>query len=127
MDAEIVGERHYGVAQDVINVLQRYNELMDIIAILGMEELSHEDKQLVYRARKVEKFLSQPMHVAEAFNGVPGVYVTKEETIDGFEQLLKGELDHIPESCFYNQGGLDGVMVAYEEYKKKEEKEAVAA
>jgi F-type H+-transporting ATPase subunit beta len=103
LDAEIVGERHYGVAQDVINVLQRYNELMDIIAILGMEELSHEDKQLVYRARKVEKFLSQPMHVAEAFNGVPGVYVTKEETIDGFEQLLKGELDHIPESCFYNQ------------------------
>ena len=127
LDAEIVGERHYGVAQDVINVLQRYNELMDIIAILGMEELSHEDKQLVYRARKVEKFLSQPMHVAEAFNGVPGVYVTKEETIDGFEQLLKGDLDHIPESCFYNQGWLDGVMVAYEEYKKKEEKEAVAA
>jgi len=127
LDAEIVGERHYGVAQDVINVLQRYNELMDIIAILGMEELSHEDKQLVYRARKVEKFLSQPMHVAEAFNGVPGVYVTKEETIDGFEQLLKGELDHIPESCFYNQWGLDGVMLAYEEYKKKEEKEAVAA
>lgn len=82
LQEHVVGKKHYDVAQGVIRVLQRYKELMDIIAILGMDELSFEDKQVVYRARKVEKFLSQPMHVAEAFNGVPGVYVTQAETIE---------------------------------------------
>jgi len=92
---------------------------MDIIAILGMEELSFEDKQLVYRARKVEKFLSQPMHVAEAFNGIPGVYVTKDETIDAFSRILSGEMDDIPEAAFYNKGTLEQVLA--EAQKMKEE------
>lgn len=123
LQEDIVGKKHYDTAQGVIRVLQRYKELMDIIAILGMEELSFEDKQLVYRARKVEKFLSQPMHVAEAFNGIPGVYTTKEETIDGFARILSGELDDVPENAFYNKGTIDDVLAAHEEMKK----EAVAA
>lgn len=117
LQEDIVGKKHYDTAQSVIKVLQRYKELMDIIAILGMEELSYEDKQVVYRARKVEKFLSQPMHVAEAFNGLSGTYVTKEETIDGFSRILSGEMDEIPESAFYNKGTLDNVLAAYEEMK----------
>jgi F-type H+-transporting ATPase subunit beta len=92
---------------------------MDIIAILGMDELSFEDKQLVYRARKVEKFLSQPMHVAEAFNGIPGVYVSKEETIDAFSRILSGEMDDVPEAAFYNKGTLQQVLE--EAQKMKEE------
>lgn len=121
LSENVVGSKHYEVAQNVIRVLQRYKELMDIIAILGMEELSYEDKQLVYRARKVEKFLSQPMHVAAQFNGIPGVYVTKDQTIDGFARILSGELDYIPESAFYNKGGIDEVLKEYEELQKKEE------
>jgi F-type H+-transporting ATPase subunit beta len=119
LQEDIVGKKHYDVAQGVIKVLQRYKELMDIIAILGMEELSFEDKQLVYRARKIEKFLSQPMHVAEAFNGIPGVYVTKEETIDAFGRILSGEMDDVPEAAFYNKGTLEQVLE--EAQKMKEE------
>ena len=119
LQEDVVGKKHYDVAQWVIRVLQRYKELMDIIAILGMEELSFEDKQLVYRARKVEKFLSQPMHVAEAFNGIPGVYVTKDETIDAFSRILSGEMDDIPEAAFYNKGTLEQVLA--EAQKMKEE------
>ncbi len=117
---EIVGARHYEVAQAVITVLQRYKELMDIIAILGMDELSHEDKKTVYRARKIEKFLSQPMHVAEQFNGIPGLYVTKEQTISSFERILSGELDEIPEICFYNKGAIEEVLESAAEMKKEE-------
>jgi len=119
LQEDIVGKKHYDVAQWVIRVLQRYKELMDIIAILGMDELSFEDKQLVYRARKVEKFLSQPMHVAEAFNGIPGVYVSKEETIDAFSRILSGEMDDVPEAAFYNKGTLQQVLE--EAQKMKEE------
>jgi F-type H+/Na+-transporting ATPase subunit beta len=119
LQEDIVGKKHYDVAQWVIRVLQRYKELMDIIAILGMDELSFEDKQLVYRARKVEKFLSQPMHVAEAFNGIPGVYVTKEETIDAFSRILSGEMDDVPEAAFYNKWTLEQVL--QEAAKMKEE------
>lgn len=120
LQEHVVGKKHYDVAQWVIRVLQRYKELMDIIAILGMDELSFEDKQVVYRARKVEKFLSQPMHVAEAFNGIPGVYVTQAETIEWFAKILAGELDDVPESCFYNKWSIDDVYAAFDEVKKKE-------
>lgn len=124
LQEDIVGKKHYDVAQGVIRVLQRYKELMDIIAILGMEELSFEDKQLVYRARKVEKFLSQPMHVAEAFNGIPGVYVTKEETIDAFSRILSGDMDDVPEAAFYNKGTIEQVLA---EAEKMKQEAAVAA
>ena len=94
---------------------------MDIIAILGMDELSHEDKQLVYRARKVEKFLSQPTHVAEQFTGEPGKYVRLDQTIEGFERILSGELDEVPENAFYSQGTLDDVLKVAEEMKNDTE------
>jgi len=119
----IVGKKHFDIANNVVIVLQRYKELMDIIAILGMDELSHEDKQVVYRARKVEKFLSQPTHVAEQFTGMPGVYVTLEQTIDGFDRILSGDLDHIPESAFYNKWSIDDVLRAADEMKAKEKTE----
>ena len=107
---EVVGEEHYAVARGVQGVLQRYKDLQDIIAILGMDELSPEDKQTVYRARKIQKFLSQPFHVAEVFTGSPGVYVSIEETVKGFKQILDGELDDVPENDFYMKGGLDTVL-----------------
>ena len=100
LSAEVVGERHYKVAKATQEILQRYKELQDIIAILGMEELSHEDKLTVYRARKIEKFFSQPFHVAEQFTGVPGCYVKLEDTIRSFEMLINGECDEIPENFF---------------------------
>ena len=111
---DIVGEKHYKCAQDVKEILQRYKELQDIIAILGMDELSEEDKNVVYRARKVQRFLSQPFHVAEQFTGLPGVLVDINETIKGFNMILDGELDNLPESAFNLKGGIDEVIAAGE-------------
>jgi F-type H+-transporting ATPase subunit beta len=107
LQPEVVGERHYRIARRVQEVLQRYKELQDIIAILGLDELTEEDRLTVDRARKVQKFLSQPMFVAEVFTGQPGVFTSLEETIDSFEALLTGELDHLPEQAFYMVGGAD--------------------
>jgi F-type H+-transporting ATPase subunit beta len=104
---EYVGERHYNVARRVQEVLQRYNELQDIIAILGLDELSEQDKIIVQRARKIQKFLSQPFFVGEQFTGVKGVYVPIQETIESFEQLVNGELDELPEQAFFNVGNAD--------------------
>jgi F-type H+-transporting ATPase subunit beta len=110
LDPQIVGEEHYGVATDVQRVLQRYKDLQDIIAILGVDELSEEDKLIVARARRIQRFLSQPMFVAEQFTGQPGVYTTLQETIDSFKMLLAGELDHLPEQAFYMVGGAEEAM-----------------
>ena len=107
LQPEVVGERHYRIARQVQEVLQRYKELQDIIAILGLDELTEEDRVTVDRARKVQKFLSQPMFVAEVFTGQPGVFTSLEETINSFEALLTGELDHLPEQAFYMVGGAD--------------------
>jgi F-type H+-transporting ATPase subunit beta len=109
LDPQIVGERHYRVARQVQQVLQRYKDLQDIIAILGMDELSEDDKLTVERARKVEKFLSQPMFVAQTFTNVPGEYVPLEETISSFEVILSGELDSLPEQAFHMVGNVEGV------------------
>jgi len=106
---DIVGEEHYAVARGVQGVLQRYKDLQDIIAILGMDELSPEDKLTVYRARKIQRFLSQPFHVAEVFTGTPGQYVTTTETIRGFKEILDGKHDDVPESNFYMKGGIDQI------------------
>jgi F-type H+-transporting ATPase subunit beta len=110
LDPQIVGERHYKVARDVQNILQRYKDLQDIIAILGMDELSDEDKQAVARARRIQKFLSQPFHVAEVFTGTPGVYVKLEETINGFEEIVAGKHDELPENAFYMVGTIDEAL-----------------
>ena len=99
LDPLVVGDEHYNVAQRCSRVLQRYKELKDIIAILGMDELSEEDKLTVYRARKVAQFFSQPMHVAEVFTGQPGVYVSLSDTIRSFKGILEGEYDDLPEAC----------------------------
>lgn len=107
LDPRIVGEEHYRVARGVQQVLQRYKELQDIIAILGMDELSEEDKLIVARARKIQRFLSQPFHVAEAFTGRPGVYVPLKETIRGFKEILEGRHDNLPEQAFYMVGTID--------------------
>lgn len=114
LDPAIIGEDHYNCAQRVKMILQRYNELQDIIAILGMEELSEEDKMVVYRARKVQRFLSQPFHVAEQFTGIPGVLVPIEETIRGFNMIIDGELDKYPEAAFNLKGTIDDVIAAGE-------------
>ena len=110
LEADIVGEEHYEVARKVQEVLQKYKELQDIIAILGMEELSDEDKNTVYRARKVQKFLSQPFHVAENFTGIQGKYVPLKETIRGFKAIVEGEMDEYPENAFFNVGTLEDVI-----------------
>ena len=110
LEADIVGEEHYEVANRVTEVLQKYKELQDIIAILGMEELSDEDKATVMRARKIQKFLSQPFFVAETFTGVPGKYVPLKETIRGFKMILDGEMDEYPENAFFNVGTIDEVI-----------------
>ena len=110
LDPRIVGEDHYKVARGVQEILQRYKELQDIIAILGMDELSEDDKVLVSRARKVQRFLSQPFHVAEQFTGLPGRYVPVQETIQGFREILEGKHDDIPESYFLNAGNIDDVL-----------------
>ena len=104
---EIVGEEHYRVAREVQRILQRYQELQDIIAIMGMDELSDEDKQIVARARKVQRFLSQPFHVAEQFTGMEGRYVPLKETIRGFRGIINGEYDDLPESAFLFVGTID--------------------
>ena len=109
LDPLILGEEHYAVARDVQMVLQRYKELQDIIAILGMEELSEDDKVLVARARKLQRFLSQPFHVAETFTGTPGKYVKLEETIKGFKAVVEGKYDNLPEQAFYMVGGIEEV------------------
>jgi F-type H+-transporting ATPase subunit beta len=114
LDPNVVGEEHYRVAQDVKQVLQRYKDLQDIIAILGMEELSDEDKLTVQRARKIERFFSQPFTVAQQFTGLPGKYVPVSETVKNFARVLDGEADHIPEQYFMLQGTLDDVIAAYE-------------
>ena len=110
LDPLVVGEEHYNVARGVQGTLQRYKELKDIIAILGMDELSEEDKLVVARARKIERFLSQPFFVAEVFNGTPGKYVSLKDTIRGFKGILEGEFDHIPEQVFYMAGSIDEVV-----------------
>ncbi|MES2728610.1 MAG: F0F1 ATP synthase subunit beta [Pseudomonadota bacterium] len=110
LDPRIVGDVHYRTAMDVQRTLQTYKALQDIIAILGMDELSEEDKLVVSRARKIQRFLSQPFHVAEVFTGTPGVFVQLDETIKGFRMIVDGDLDHIPESAFYMQGTIDQVL-----------------
>jgi F-type H+-transporting ATPase subunit beta len=110
LDPQILGEEHYHTARQVQKILQRYKDLQDIIAILGMEELSEEDKLLVSRARKIRNFLSQPLFVAETFTGRPGKYVKREDTIRGFKMIVDGELDDIPEQAFYMVGPIEEVL-----------------
>jgi F-type H+-transporting ATPase subunit beta len=110
LEADVVGDQHYEVARQVQEILQKYAELQDIIAILGMDELSDEDKDTVYRARKIQRFLSQPTHVAEKFTGMPGVYVPVAETVKGFGAIVSGEMDDYPEQAFFNVGTLDDVI-----------------
>jgi F-type H+-transporting ATPase subunit beta len=107
LDPNVVGEEHYAVARKVQEVLQRYKDLQDIIAILGMDELSEDDRLIVARARKIQRFLSQPFHVAEAFTGTPGVYVKLEDTIRAFKELVAGKHDDLPEQAFYMVGTID--------------------
>jgi F-type H+-transporting ATPase subunit beta len=118
LDPLILGDEHYKVARDVQMVLQRYKELQDIIAILGMEELSEDDKLLVARARKLQRFLSQPFHVAETFTGTPGKYVKLEETIKGFKEVVEGKHDNLPEQAFYMVGGIEEVIEKAEKLKR---------
>jgi F-type H+-transporting ATPase subunit beta len=115
LDAQFLGERHYAVAAEVQRILQRYKDLQDIIAILGMDELTEEDKVLVNRARRIERFLSQPFHVAETFTGISGQYVKLDDTVESFERVAGGELDHLPEQAFYMKGGIEEVIAAGEE------------
>jgi len=117
LDPQVVGEEHYRVARETQRILQRYRDLQDIIAILGIDELSDDDKQTVHRARKIQRFLSQPMFVAEAFTGRPGVYVKVEDTVKGFAELIAGKVDHIPEQHFYLAAGLDEVLQRYDQAK----------
>jgi len=119
LDPKIIGIEHYDVAQGVQQTLQRYKELQDIIAILGMDELSDEDKLAVNRARKIQRFLSQPFHVAEVFTGSPGVYAKKEDTIKGFKDILSGEYDHLPEQAFYMVGGIEEAVAKAEKMAAK--------
>ncbi|MGD8316875.1 MAG: F0F1 ATP synthase subunit beta [Myxococcales bacterium] len=118
LDPGIIGERHYQIARGVLETLQRYKDLQDIIAILGMDELSEDDRLVVDRARKVQRFLSQPFFVAEQFTGLKGAYVPLEESVDAFEEILDGKLDHIPEQDFYLKGNIDQVKEAYAKRSK---------
>lgn len=120
LEADVVGQEHYSVARRVQEILQKYNELQDIIAILGMDELSEEDRLVVARARKIQRFLAQPMNVAEKFTGIPGVYVPLSETVRGFKMILDGETDEYPEAAFYNVGTIDDVKRRAEELKEEE-------
>ena len=119
LDPEIVGEKHYSVAVGVQKLLQMYQDLQDIIAILGMDELSEEQKLIVNRARKVQQFLGQPFHVAKQFTGNDGVYVKLEDTIRSFDEILKGNCDEIPEQCFRFKGAIEEVYEAYEKLKEE--------
>jgi len=118
LDPQFIGQRHYDVAVAVQRVLQRYKDLQDIIAILGMDELTEEDKIIVGRARRLERFLSQPFHVAETFTNIPGQYVRLEDTIESFERVVAGEFDHLPEQAFYMKGGIDQVIADAEALQK---------
>jgi len=120
LDPLVVGDEHYNVARDVQGILQRYKSLQDIIAILGMDELSEEDKMTVTRARKIQRFLSQPFDVAKVFTGSDGIQVPLDETIDSFKRVVAGEFDHLPEAAFYMVGGINDVIA-------KAEKMAAAA
>ena len=115
LSPDIVGDRHYRAAKEVMHVLQRYNELQDIIAILGMDELSAEDREMVGRARRVQRFMSQPFHVAEGFTGIAGKFVPIAKTIEGFEAILGGECDKLPEQAFMMAGTVDDVYAAAKE------------
>ena len=110
LDPAIVGEKHYSVAREVVSILQRYKELQDIIAILGVDELADEDKQLVKRARRIQKFLTQPLFSAEFASGIPGIYVPKDKTVEGFQRIVSGECDNLPEQAFYMVGTLEDVF-----------------
>ena len=110
LDPRIIGEHHYNVARNVQSVLQQYKDLQDIIAILGMDELSDDDKLTVSRARKIQKFMSQPFFVAEQFTGTPGRYVSLEDTVSGFDAILKGEVDELPENAFAYVGSIDDAI-----------------
>jgi F-type H+-transporting ATPase subunit beta len=118
LDPLILGEEHYGTAQRVKQVLQRYKDLQDIIAILGIDELSEEDKLTVSRARKIQKFLSQPFHVAEQFTGFKGKYVKLADSIRGFKEICDGKHDDVPEQAFYMQGTIEEVLERAEQMKK---------
>lgn len=120
LDPEIVGEEHYRVAVGVQEILQNYKDLQDIIAILGMDELSEEQKLVVNRARKIQKYLGQPFHVAEVFTGNPGIYVKMEDTIRSFAEILDGKCDHIPEQCFVYKGAIEDVYAAYDKMTKED-------
>ena len=119
LDPQVIGEEHYGIARGVQEVLQKYKDLQDIIAILGMDELSEDDKLVVERARKIERFLSQPFFVAEVFTGSPGKYVTLEDTLEGFKGILEGKYDELPEMAFYMVGNIDEVIEKAEKLKAK--------
>jgi F-type H+/Na+-transporting ATPase subunit beta len=116
LQPQYIGERHYAVARRVQEILQRYKDLQDIIAILGMDELSEEDKVIVARARKIQRFLSQPFYVAEQFTGIEGKYTPLEETIDGFERLCDGEFDDLPEQSFFMVGNIDEAIEKAKEF-----------
>ena len=118
LDPQFIGQRHYDVATEVQRILQRYKDLQDIIAILGMDELSEEDKIVVGRARRIQRFLSQPFHVAEQFTGRPGKYVKLADTVESFERVVKGEFDHLPEQAFYMVGGIEDVIEAAQQMKE---------
>ncbi len=118
LDPAVVGDEHYGVARSVQEILQRYKDLQDIIAILGIEELSDEDRVTVDRARRIERFLSQPFNVAETFTGQPGKYVPLRETIRGFSEIVAGRHDHLPEQAFYMVGGIDEAVAKAERLAK---------
>ncbi len=120
LDASYIGDEHYQVARQVQQILQKYKELQDIIAILGIEELSDEDKVTVARARKIQRFLSQPFHVAEAFTNKPGVYVKIEDTVRAFKEICEGKHDEIPEQAFYMRGGIEEVLEAAKEMAEAE-------
>jgi F-type H+-transporting ATPase subunit beta len=117
LQPSVVGDEHYNIARQVQSTLQRYKELQDIIAILGLDELSEEDRLTVARARRIERFLSQPFFVAEVFTGSPGKYVKLEDTIKGFQMILSGQLDDLPEQAFYMVGNIDEAMAKAQKLK----------
>jgi F-type H+/Na+-transporting ATPase subunit beta len=118
LDVQYIGERHYNVTTAVQRILQRYKELQEIIAILGMDELSEDDKKIVGRARRIQRFMSQPFAVAQQFTGIEGKYVKLEDTISSFERLVKGEFDHVPEQAFFMAGGIEDVLANAERLAK---------
>jgi F-type H+-transporting ATPase subunit beta len=115
LDPQVVGEEHYSVAREAQQILQRYNDLKDIIAILGVEELAEEDRQVVARARRMQRFLAQPFFVAEQFTGTPGLFVPREETVRSFKEIIEGHHDDLPEQAFYMVGGIDDVVARAKE------------